>query len=163
MTGAAAPALRRFALPVLALLLVVAGAWLFRDISARRAVQRDGAEAVAAARDAIPAIMSYQPATAEQELQAAARDRLTEPFLDTYIQLVVTGVAPEAKQQGITAVAKVPAVAVVSAGSGHAVLLAYVDQTTTVGAAAPTQINSRVRVSMDNVDGRWLISGFEQI
>jgi Mce-associated membrane protein len=32
-----------------------------------------------------------------------------------------------------------------------------------VGSAAPTQTNSAVRVTMDNLDGRWLISGFDPI
>lgn len=63
----------------------------------------------------------------------------------------------------ITAAATVPAAAVVSADARHAVVLAYVDQTMTVGSAAPTQTNSAVRVTMDNVDGRWLISGFDPI
>lgn len=155
--------LRRFALPLLAVLLVAVGGWLFWDSSAREGAQRAGARAAEAARDAIPAIMSYQPATAEQQLTAAAQERLTAPFLDTYRQLIVTGVAPEARQKGITASATVPAVAVVSAERGHVVLLAYVDQTTTAGTAAPARTNSRVRVRMDDVDGRWLISGFEQI
>lgn len=155
--------LHRFAIPVPAVLLTAAAAWLFWDTSAREATQRAGAEAAEAARDAIPAIMSYQPATAEQQLTAAAQERLTAPFLDTYRQLIVTAVAPEAKRQGITASATVPAIAAVSAGSGRAELLAYVDQTTTTGTGAPTQINSRVRVSMEYVDGRWLISGFDQI
>lgn len=156
-------ALRRLVLPLLAVLLVAFSAWLFWDSSTRSRTQHAGAEAAEAARAAIPAIMSYQPATAEQQLTAAAQERLTAPFLDTYRQLVVTGVAPEAKQKGITASATVPAVAVVSVERGHVVLLAYVDQITTAGTAAPTQTNSRVRVSMDNVGGRWLISGFEQI
>lgn len=159
----AARMLRPFALPLLAAVLLSAGAWLFWETSAREAAQRAGTEAAEAARDSIPAIMTYQPASAEQDLTAAAEEKLTGPFLDTYRQLVITGVAPEAKQKGIVASATVPAVAVVSAESGHAVLLAYVDQTTTVGAGAPAQNNSRVRVSMDKVDGRWLISGFEQI
>ena len=161
MTGRATA--RRLAPPLAALLLLAACAWLWWDASSRRGALRDGAEAVAAAREAIPAIMTYQPATAERELAAAAQDRLTTPFLDTYRQLVVTVVAPEAKQRGIAASARVPAAAVVSSGSGRAVLLAYVDQATTEGAAAPTWTNSRVRVSMEKIDGRWLISGFDQI
>jgi Mce-associated membrane protein len=42
-------------------------------------------------------------------------------------------------------------------------LLAYVDQTTAVGKESPTQTNSSVRVTMERVDGRWLIAGFDQI
>jgi Mce-associated membrane protein len=72
-------------------------------------------------------------------------------------------VVPNAIQQDITASARVPAAAVVSAAADRAVLLAYVDQTTAVGKESPTQTNSSVRVTMERVDGRWLIAGFDQI
>ena len=72
-------------------------------------------------------------------------------------------VVPNAIQKDITASARVPAAAVVSAAADRAVLLAYVDQTTAVGKESPTQTNSSVRVTMERVDGRWLIAGFDQI
>jgi len=155
--------LRAVGLPLLAVLLVASGLWLGWDNSSRRDARQSGGEAVQNARDSIVAILSYQPATAEKSLEAAARDRLTGTFLDDYTQLIKTVVVPNAIQRSITASARVPAAAAVSAGSGQAVVLAYVDQTTTVGTAAPTQTNSSVRVTMDNVGGRWLISGFEPI
>jgi len=148
---------------VLAALLAAVGAWLVWDSSSRQGAQQAGAEAVHAARDAIPAIMSYRPATAEKDLTAAANERLTGAFLDTYSQLIRTTVAPEARQERICASATVPAAAVVSADSGHAVVLVYVDQTTTAGSGPPTTSTSSVRVTMDKVDGRWLISGFDPI
>jgi Mce-associated membrane protein len=53
---------------------------------------------------------------------------------------------------------------VVSADTGQAIVLAYVDQSITVGKEGrPTQTNSSVRVTLNNVDGRWLISGFDPI
>lgn len=145
-----------------AVLLLLAGAWLFWDGSSRRATQAAGTEAVQAARESIPIVLSYQPATAEKDLPAAARDRLTGKFLDSYTQLITTVVIPDAKGKNISASAKVPAAALVSAESGHAVVLAYVDQVLTVGAQAPTQTKSSARVTMDEVDGRWMISGFDQ-
>ena len=163
MIATRSAALRSIALAVLAALLVVGGAWLFWDGSARRGAAHAGAEAAQGARESIVAILSYQPATAAQSLEAAARDRLTGTFLDDYTQLIKTVVVPEAVGKRITATATVPGVAVVSADSRHAVLLAYVNQTMAVGSAAPTQTNSAVRVTMDNVDGRWLISGFDSI
>ena len=145
-----------------ALVLLAACAWLFWDGSSRRAAQAAGAEAVQAARDSIPVILSYQPDTAERDLPVAARDRLTGEFLADYTQLVTTVVIPDAKQKGVSASAKVPAAALISADRGHAVVLAYVNQVLTVGATPPTRTNTSVRVTMDKVDGRWLISGFDQ-
>jgi Mce-associated membrane protein len=149
---------------VAAALLAAAGAsWLFWDASARRGAVRAGADAAGAARDSIVAISSYEPITAGQTLDAAARDRLTGKFLDDYTQLIKTVVAPESVANRITATATVPAIAVVSAERRHVVVLAYVDQTRTVGSGTPEKTASTVRVTMDDVDGRWLISAFEPI
>lgn len=147
---------------VAALGLLAVCSWLFWDGSSRRTAQADGAGAVQAARESIPVILSYQPETAEKDLPAAARDRLTGAFLDDYTQLITTVVIPDAKQKGVSASAQVPAAAVVSAASGHAVILAYVDQTLTVRGEPPTQTNTSVRVTMEKLDGRWMISGFDQ-
>ncbi|MGI9124807.1 MAG: hypothetical protein ACR2JM_08650 [Mycobacterium sp.] len=154
---------RRLALSCVAALLVAAATWLFWDGSARRADERAGNEAAQAARDSIVAILSYRADTAEKDLETAAQDRLTGKFRDDYTQLIKTVVVPEAKRKSAGAVTRVPAVAVVSAGSDDAVLLAYIDQTMTAGKDAPTQTNSSVRVRMERIDGRWLISGFEPI
>jgi Mce-associated membrane protein len=158
-----AAGLRTLATPVLALLAIVAGAWLFWDAQVRRGAEQAGAQALLSARESIPAILSYQSATAEKDLPAAAQDRLTGKFLADYTQLITTVVVPEAKQKGVSASAQVPAAAVVSADNARAVVLAYVNQSLAVGTAAPTQARSSVRVTMDNVDGRWLISGFDPI
>ena len=154
--------LRATAAGALMVLLIASGIWLFWDTASRREADRAGSEAVQAARDSIVEMFSYQPDTADQKLNAA-RGRLTGPFLESNNQLIQTVVIPNAKQKKITAAAKVPAAAAVSAGADHAVVLAYVDQTLALGTAPPTRTNSSVRVTMENVDGVWLISGFDPI
>ena len=159
----AAGRLRAVVLTLLAVVLAAAAASLFWDSAGRRVAVRAGDDAAQAARDSIVAILSYQPSTAQQSLEAAARDRLTGKFLDDYTQLIKTVVLPEAVGKRITATAEVPAAAVVSADAHSVVVLAYIDQIMAVGSAAPTRTNSAVRVTMDNLDGRWLISGFDPI
>lgn len=153
----------RVGVSLLAAVLLLGGGWLFRDAAVRGAAMRAGEDAAGAARDSIGAILSYEPATVQDSLAAAARDRLTGPFLDEYTQLIKTVVVPDAIGKRVTARAKVPAAAVVSSDAHRAVVLAYVDQTLVVGSAAPAQTNSAVRVTMDNIGGRWLISGFETV
>ncbi len=153
----------RLAVPILVVLLSLSAVWLFWDASERRSAERAGNEAVLAALDSIVAILSYQPGTAERDLEATAQDRLTGQFLDDYTQLIRTVVVPNAIREDVTAAARVPAAAVVSAEPGRVVVLAYVDLTTAAGKAAPIETNSSVRVSMERVDGRWLIAGFEPI
>ena len=149
-------------LPALALILALGVGYLkWLDGTARES--RAAAEqSVRAASDNTVAILSYKPETVDQDLKAAA-DRLAEPFRQQYTQLVKDVVAPGAKQQHISAVATVPAAASVSATGKHAVVLVFVDQTTTIGNDAPTQSTSSVRVNLDNVDGRWLVSQFDPV
>ena len=154
--------LRARAVPIIAVVLVAVGVWLYGDASSRRDAQAAGTEAVQAARDSLAAMLSYRADTVEQELDAA-RKRLTGRFLDDYTQLTKTVVIPDAKQRGITAAAKVSAAAVVSATPDSAVVLAYIDQTTTVGKESATTTASTPRVNLDKVDGQWLISGFQPI
>ena len=149
-------------LPVLALILAVGVGYLkWLDGTARES--RAAADAsVKAASESTIAILSYKPETVDRDLKAAA-DRLAEPFRQQYTQLVNDVVAPGAKQQHIAAVATVAAAASVSATGKQAVVLVFVDQTTTIGDDAPTQSTSSVRVSLEKVDGRWLISQFDPV
>jgi Mce-associated membrane protein len=149
-------------LPALALIMALGVGYLkWLDGTARES--RAAAEAsVRAASESTIAILSYKPETVDRDLKAAA-ERLTAGFRQQYTQLVNDVVAPGAKQQHITAVATVPAAASVSATGKHAVALVFVDQTTTVGNDAPTQTTSSVRVSLEQVDGRWLISQFDPV
>jgi Mce-associated membrane protein len=41
--------------------------------------------------------------------------------------------------------------------------LVFADQTTTIGNDAPTQSTSSVRVGLDKVGGRWLVSQFDPV
>ena len=149
-------------LPVIAMLLGAAAGYLKWEDSSRREAETARSQAVAAAKDSTVALLSYKPDTVEKDL-GAARDRLTGTFLDAYTQLVNTVVIPGAKEKKISALATVPAAAPVSAKADRAVVLLFVDQTVTVGSDAPTNTTSSVRVTLDKVGGRWLISAFDPI
>lgn len=149
-------------LPALALLLTCGTGYLkWRDSSVRDApVAR--AESVHAATEATIALLSYRPDTVQKDLEAA-RGRLTGTFLNAYTQLTHDVVIPGAKQKQISAVATVPGAASLSASADHAVVLLFVNQTITVGQDAPTSTASNVRVTLDKIDGRWLISQFDPV
>ena len=74
-----------------------------------------------------------------------------------------TVVIPGAREKKISAVAQVPAASSVSASPAHAVALLFVNQTVTIGKDAPTNTTSSVRVTLDKVGGKWLVSGFEPV
>jgi Mce-associated membrane protein len=149
-------------LPGLASLLAITAGFLkWQDVSTRNS-QIAGIEAVAAAKDAAVALLSYKPDSAEKDLDAA-RDRLTGSFKESYTQLTHDVVIPGAKEKHISSVATVPAAASVSASQKRAVVVLFVNQTTIVGNDAPTDSQSSVRVTLDKIDGRWLVSQFEPI
>ncbi|WP_234810296.1 hypothetical protein [Mycolicibacterium moriokaense] len=119
-------------------------------------------ESMNAARDSTIKMLSYKPDTVGEQLNAA-RDLLTGDFRDSYTTLINDVVIPGAQQKQISAVASVPAVASVSADPKHAVVLVFVNQTVVVGQDLPSDTASSVRVTLDKIDGRWLISEFEPV
>jgi Mce-associated membrane protein len=150
------------ALPAVALLLALGVGYLkWLDGTARESLAA-AEQSVRVASESTVAMLSYKPETVDKDLKSAA-DRLAEPFRQQYTQLVNDVVAPGAKQQHISALATVPAAASVSATGKHAVVLVFVDQTTTIGDDTPSQSTSSVRVSLDKVDGRWLVSQFDPV
>jgi len=149
-------------LPALALVLApVVGLLKWQDGSVGdAAVAR--AESVRAATDGTIALLSYRADTVQSDLDAA-RGRLTGTFLQAYTTLTHDVVIPGAKKKQISAVATVPAAASTSVSANHAVVLVFVNQTIVVGQEAPTSSSSGVRVGLDRIGGRWLISQFDPI
>ena len=142
-------------------LATLAGFFKWQYSSDRDAVVA-AAEAVAAAKETTILILSYQADNAEKELNAA-RDYLTDSFQEDYTKLINEVVIPGAKERKISAVAQVPAAGSVSADPFHAVVLLFVDQKVTIGKDAPTNTASTVRVTLDKIRDRWLVSGFDPI
>lgn len=149
-------------LPGLALIFAIAAGFSKWQDSSVRATEDARLESVQAAKDSTVALLSYRPDTVEKDL-GAARDRLTGSFRDSYSSLTRDVVIPGAKQKQISAVVSVPAVASVSASADHAVVLVFVNQTIVVGTDAPTATASSVKVSLDKIGGRWLISDFTPV
>jgi Mce-associated membrane protein len=150
-------------LPAIALLLALtAGYFKWLDVSGTEAALAR-TESMRVASDDAVALLSYTPESADKDLNAA-RERLTGEFKDAYTALTRQVVIPGAKEKRIAAVAKVNAAASVSATASHAVVLLYVNQTVTVGdGGTPTDTQPVVRVTLEKVDGRWLVSHFDPV
>jgi Mce-associated membrane protein len=149
-------------LPAIALGLALGAGYLkWRDNTVRDG-EIAAVSSVQAAKDSTIALLSYTPDKVDQQL-GEARNLLTGDFRDSYTSLTNDVVIPGAKQKQISAVATVPAAASVSATPQKAVVLVFVNQTVTVGADAPTDTNSSVRVTLEKVGDRWLISAFDPV
>jgi Mce-associated membrane protein len=149
-------------LPAVALVLAGAAGFLKWQDSSVRETQLARIESLAAAKDSTIALLSYKSDSVEKDLEGA-KSRMTGAFKDSYSQLIKDVVIPGAKREHISATATVPASAAVSATPNHAVVLLFVNQTAVVDKSPPADSVSSVRVTLDKVDGRWLISGFDPV
>lgn len=119
--------------------------------------------AVTAASDGTVAILSYAPDTVDKDF-ATARSHLTGDFLSYYDQFTQQIVAPAAREKAVHTSARVMAAAVSELHPDSAVVLIFVDQqTTSRDRPDPSMSASSIRVTLTEVDGRWLISKFDPV
>jgi Mce-associated membrane protein len=149
-------------LPVFALLIASTAGYLKWQDATLREDRAAHPPSVQAAVDGTVALLSYRPETVEKDLDAA-KSRLTGKFLDAYTSLTRDVVIPGAQQKQISATATVAAGALTSQNATHAAVLLFVDQTVIIGKTAPTNTASSVRVTLDKIDDRWLISQFDPV
>jgi Mce-associated membrane protein len=149
-------------LPGLALLLALVAGFSKWQESSFRSSQNAATESLAAAKESTVAILSYQFDSVEKSM-VAARDRLTSPYKDAYTKLTSEVVIPGATKDHVSVAATVPGAASVSATPRHAVVTLFVDQAAAIGKNAPTTTASSIRVTLEKISGRWLISEFEPI
>jgi Mce-associated membrane protein len=149
-------------LPALALLIACGAGYLKWKGASVREADAAAVQAGQVAGSTSMTLLSYEPNTAEQNL-SAARDLLTGTFKDSYTALTNDVVIPGAKEKQVSSRASIAAVARVSATPTHYVGLVFIDQTVVIGTGAPTVTASSVRVTLDKVGDRWLMSGFDPV
>ena len=157
------PGLRRVSV-VLVVLCLLAATSLVALLLQRRddqATERARTQAVSAARSAAGDILGYDYRSVEQSI-ARARADTTGSFRKEYDE-TAKKLLPESKQLKAIVQATVGSSAVMSASSDRVVVLLFVDQATVKqvpGQTTPTTRidQSRVRVTMSKVGGRWLVS-----
>lgn len=149
-------------LPAIALLVALGAGYLRWVIGSTDELAQARTESVRAASEDAAVLLSYKPDTADKDL-GAARERLTGEFKDAYGELIRQVVIPGAKEKHISSAAKVTAASSVSASANHAVALLFVNQTVTIGDGAPTDTQPVIKVTLDKVDGRWLVSRFDPV
>jgi Mce-associated membrane protein len=119
--------------------------------------------ALDAATNGTVALLSYSPDSLDKDF-ASAKSHLTGDFLSYYTQFTEQIVTPAAQQKSVKTTASVVRAAVSELQPNSAVVLVFVNQTTTSkenpdGAFAV----SSVKVSLNKVDGTWLISSFDPV
>lgn len=139
-----------------AVLVIAAGAllWIRHEAAALETVR---AELMAEAPTLVEDLLSYNSETVDRDLGEAANGA-TGSFKDGFVDFATTSVVPQSREKGISTRARVVDIGLLSAGDDHAELLMFVDQiTTSFAQPAPASSSSRVRVTVERMDGRWFI------
>lgn len=119
--------------------------------------------ALAAANENVPKVLSYKFDTAATELEAASQ-LLTGAFADDYIELTKQTIIPAAQQAATVTNATVVASAVVDGSEDSVTVLLFLNQSTTSkDYPDPKLDSSRVRVELESVGDRWLISSLTPV
>ncbi|WP_280260682.1 twin-arginine translocation pathway signal [Nocardia abscessus] len=123
----------------------------------------DSAAALDAASRGTVALLSYAPETLDRDL-GAAKSFLTGDFLAYYSQFTQQVVAPAAKQKSVRTTATVVRAAVSELRTDEAVVLVFINQTTTSAEKPdPALAASSVRVTLRKAEDAWRISAFDPV
>jgi Mce-associated membrane protein len=132
---------------------------------AHAASQLDGARSAGleAARSAAPVFMAYDHHHLDRDF-ARAKKLLTGEFQKEYADTTTHVVKPSATKTRAVVVAEVRAASVVSATPDRVVALLFVNQTTTSNRAREPRTDlSRVVMTVDRTNGRWLVSKLDAL
>ena len=120
-------------------------------------------DASAAARSHAGKILSYDHRTLDADF-AAAEKALTGSFKEQYTRTIDTVVRPSAEQYKVVVEAEVVAASVIRASADRVVVLLYVNQTTTSTRLEGPKVDlNRVRMTLAEVDGNWLVSKLDAL
>ena len=161
VAGRRFPHTRQFALGVLALLAVAT--LIGMTIAVRADAEAEarvaaGADGRAFAVDVVPKLLSYDFDTAEAHF-AEVLDDLGGNFRGQFEEVGRTVIVPSALERKVVTSADVLESAVVDSGTNDAVILLFLNQSTTSAESPETKLDgSRVRVHVERSDGRWLIT-----
>ncbi|MDT5265742.1 MAG: Mce-associated rane protein [Mycobacterium sp.] len=162
-------ALKRLLVPIVLAVLLLGSAglasWVYMT-QMRPDRQTDAAvaaETIKAASDGTVALLSYTPETLDKDF-ATAKTHLTGDFLDYYTKFTTDVVTPAAKQKSVKTSAAVVRAAVAELKPDSAVVLVFLNQTTTSKENVDGSFTaSSVKVSLTKVNGAWLISAFDPV
>nr|WP_236055261.1 twin-arginine translocation pathway signal [Mycobacterium sp. SM1] len=142
---------------------VAVGLFLFQFRADQQLGEAAARQAIRAASDGAVALLSYSPENLDRDF-ATAKSHLTGDFLAYYNKFSEQVVAPAAREKHIATTARVVRAAVSELHPDSAVVLVFLDQTTTSKEnPAPVVTASGVRVALTKVRGFWLIAQFDPV
>lgn len=147
-------------LAVLTLAVAGAATWFALTVPSDEEVLSGTRTAQATAERAIVPVLSYDYETLEED-RADAVQYLTDDFRDDYERLF-TQIEENAPTTRTVVEAEVRASAITRGGADRVQVLLFVDQVTTnAQTTEPVTYRNQVTVTMQEVDGRWLVDDLQ--
>ena len=148
---------------VLVLALIGLNVWLWTVRADNSDVEQARHDALASARQRVPAMLSYDYRKIDSYARSAPQNA-TGRFKSDFTSLVKRIIAPAAVQQQITTKATVKQAGIVDASADQVTVLVLLDQTTTSKTSKKGRLDgSRDRVIMRKVDGTWLVAALDPV
>jgi Mce-associated membrane protein len=161
-TGGGRAALAARLLSGLLVALLVAAAVLGWQVRGQRSVEQARREALQVAQSTAVAVLSYDHRRLAQDI-AEAEELSTGQFLEQY-RAATSGLVDQAEAGQVVVTASVQAASVQTAEGDRVEVLLFVDQTTRrLGLEEPRTDQNRVRLTLERVNGRWLLSGLDAL
>lgn len=146
---------------VIASVVLLAGLLYFQYRPDQQTNEAAAQSAIAAAKDGTVAVYTYSADTLDRDI-SSAQSHLTGDFLSEYKEYVQSPAPAEAKQNAVKTAATVVGAALMELHPGSAVVLLFVNQTTTTAQNPATSLASRsILATLLKVDGNWLISSMK--
>lgn len=143
--------------------LVAAAAVTAVGASNAQRADRAGHEARDFAAETVSQILSYDHRNVEQHF-ASVLDSLGGEFRPQFEEVSHQVIVPSAQQRQVVTNADVVGSSVIDSRPDQAELLLFVNQSTTSAEQPNTKLDgSRVRVTVERIDGRWLITELKPI
>ena len=120
-------------------------------------------QAIRAASDGAVAVLSYSSQSLDRDF-AEAKTHLTGGFLDYYTTFTRDVVAPTVRDKHLTQKAVAIRAAAIELHPQSAVVLVFLNETTTSpDKKEPLKTPTSVRVTLEKVDGTWLVSQLDPV
>lgn len=158
----------RFPIPVVALtlmavLMAVATGFLWFQVHQHNQVDAARKDGLAASRDAARLLFSYDYRTLDKDF-GTGRGLTTGAFRKEYDTTTTKVVSDVARQYKAVVQANVVQAGVASATQDTVVTIVYVNQVTTSTRVTGQKVDvSRVRMTLNRVDARWLVAKVEAL
>lgn len=151
------------ALVLTTLLMAVAAGFVWFKVHQHDATESARRAALEASRDASRVLFSYDYRELSKDF-AAGKAVTTGAFRNQYADTTAKVVTPVATQKKAVVKAEVVSAGVVRASQSTVVTVVFVNQVTTSSLQAGPKVDlSRVRMTLQHVGGRWLVSKVEAL